>query len=398
MSESSWGLVRRVALSQEDTLGTSDGAWTQLAGIEDFTFSPDQEALPDNRHVTSTKSNHAPFLGPKSATASFRLPWHDRLKQDASPLLESAFGKVSADTITSTGGTASTITKTAGTFDPLLALTVGGVVEVRPVKSVAANDATLAIQASGASTAATNADATNGACYLWDPSVDTSKYVQLEIDQDTETDSLDWILKRGYVQSMTLELDLQARMAFSFNCQFHDWSQSSATNTAAPTAFSGHFLGLSGEAYLQSTGSPAAGTQLDLARVTVDLVVERIVRNAMRAPGGTVPGSAAVGIYPGRFAVGGVKLAFTKVSSTLLSDWEARTAKGLFLSWHMGRPGASTTKDIVALWLPRVVPMSKPQETDLDGLVGWEIDMTSEVDAALAAAFRFPALGIFSAA
>jgi hypothetical protein len=400
MSEGAWSKLRRIALSQEDTIYTTDGAWTQLRGLEDAAVLPTEEVLSDNRHKTARKSNYAPHLGEKGATLGFRLPWHDALVGDASPLLESAFGFKSTNSLTfnAAGSSDGIVVKSAGTHDPIVLATYDSIIYARPVKSVSSNDATLAIKLAGTPTAATNADATNGACYYYDPTVVVSKYIQVEADRAGENDSLPWILKGGYVTSMTLDVDLGGRMGFGFGCQFHSWSQAAASNVSNPTALSGHFLGLSGEAFLQSASSPAVGTQLDVARVSVDLVIERLPRKAMRAPAGTVPDSSVVGVYPGSFGVGGIKVTYTKVSSTPLTDFQARTPKWGFFTWHMGRPGASTTKDIVALSLPRLIPAALPVEVEIDGIVGYEVDYMIEEDISLTAPYGLPSLAIGSAA
>jgi hypothetical protein len=399
MSESAWGLRRRLALSQEDTYYTSDGAWTQLRGLEGVDVQILQEALADERHVTARKLNHYPHLGEKSATCSFSLPMHDSIVGDASPLFESAFGFKSTNTTLtfSSSPDGGSVVTSAGTFDPIVLCTSGGVLYARPIKSVSGGTGTFAIKLPGAATTSANAATNNGALYYYDPTAET-KYIQIEADRASETDSLDYILKGGYVTGMTLELDLQSRMMFGFQTQFHSWSQATASNAANPSAPSGHFLGLAGEAFVQDAGTPAAGTQLDVARVSIDLVCERIPRRTMRAPGGTVPDSAVVGVYSGRFVVGGLRVTYTKISSTPATNWAARTAKHAFFSWHMGRPAASTTADIVALSLPKVIPSGYPTEVDLDGLVGLEVPYVVEEDVALTAPYGLPALGFFSAA
>jgi hypothetical protein len=398
MSEGAWSKLRRLALSQEDTIYTTDGAWTQLRGLEGAEVQTLEDVLSDDRHKTARKRNYAPHLGEKSAVCNFRIPWHDAIVTDASPLYESAFGFKSTSSLTfnAAGSTDGVIVKSAGTHDPIVFATATSIY-ARPVKSVSSNDATLAIKLPGAATAATNADATGGACYYYDPTAAT-KYIQLEADRAGESDSLPYILKGGYVTSMTLEVDLSGRMGTTFGCQFHSWTQDTASNVSNASALSGHFLGLAGEAFLQSAASPAVGTQLDVARISVDLVCERIPRRAMRAPGGTVPDSSVSGVYSGSFAVGGVKITYTKISSTPLTDFLARTAKWGFFTWHMGRPGASTTKDIVALSLPRLVPAGKPVEVEIDGIVGHEVDYTIEEDLDLTAPFGLPALAFGSAA
>jgi hypothetical protein len=399
VSESASGMRRRAAVSQESSFRTSDATWTQIRGIEDLQVTINQEALPDNRHVTSRKIPYGPYLGAKSAQATFRVPWHDALIADITPLLKSAFGTKSAVSLTfnAAGSTDGVVVKSAGTHDPIIAATAGGVIYARPIKSVSSNDGTLGIKLPGAATAATNADATNGALFYADPDAATAT-VQMEVDRAGENDSLPYILKGGVVVGMAIEVDLAGRMYFGFTVDFYDWTQDTASNISNPSDPSGHFLGMSAEAFIQDGGSPAVGTQLDIVRLVVDLVPERIARNAMRAPAGTVPGNPAVGIYTGRFCVGGVRVTYSKISSTPNTDWAARTAKRGLFNWHMGRPAATATKDIVSLSFPKLVPSGYPQEVDVDGLVGLEVPYVVEEDVALTAPYGLPALGFFSAA
>src|SRR5262245_3800689 len=140
MSESASPLRRRAAVSAESSFYTSSGSWTQLRGLENLQVTINQEAIPDNRHVTSRMSNYAPFLGPKAATATFFIPWHLDFATDCAPLLLSAFGFKSSSSLTynDSGSSATTIVKSGGTHDPIVAptLTSGSVITPRPVKSV----------------------------------------------------------------------------------------------------------------------------------------------------------------------------------------------------------------------------------------------------------------------
>ncbi len=401
MADGAWKMMRRGAVSAESSFYTSGGSWTQLRGVQDLQVQINQEVLPDERHTTARKSNYAPHLGVKTAQATFFIPWHDDMATDLAPLFLSAFGFKSSDSLTynDSGSTDGIIVKSDGTHDPQILITTGGVIYARPVKSVSSNDGTLGIKLPGAGdpTAATNADATNGGLWYYDPTAATTS-VQMEVDRAGEDGSLGYILKGGTVTSMSLELNLSGRMGFQFTVTFYDWTQDTTSNISNPSAVSGHFLGMSGEAYLQDWGTPDAGTQRDVSALSVDLTCERITREAMRAPGGTVPGNPAVGVYSARFAVGGVRIVYSKIAVGNITDFNARTAKGGMFAWYKGRPGASTTKDVVSLALPRLIPASMPQEVEVGDLVGHECTYTIEEDTALTAPYGLPSLLVGSAA
>jgi hypothetical protein len=400
MSEGAWTLIRRTALGEEGTtLGATPAGFTNPRGVEGFSMNPTREALPDLRHTTSRKAQYASKIGQKSASCSFRVPIHADIVADLDAAFKSALGAKSANTtLTFSSSTTSALTTSAGTFDPVILVTANSILEARPIKSVSGAVGTFAIKPNDTPTTCANAATNNGALYYYDPTAATT-YVRMQADRDSETDEIPYTLSSGYVTKLQIELDLSQRLGVDVEMQFGDWTQEAAAGLADPDgALSGQLLGYAGEAFIQSIGTPAVGTQLDVHGVSINLCCERIRRDAMRAPTATTAGSAINGVYSGRFAVEGLKVTLTKAAVAWLTARTAATAYGAFFSWSLGTPGASTTADKMAIWLPRVVVDGDPVPVDIDGIEGLEVMFKIEEDTTLTAPYNAPCLAFFSAA
>jgi hypothetical protein len=305
------------------------------------------------------------------------------------PILKNAAGAAaagSAFTYNDSGSSATTIVKSAGTHDPLLLITVGGVKEVRPVKSVSSNDATLAIQASGDPSAAENP-----ARYYTATPAATETTLSAQWDRDSEADTVNYVATGGVCDRLALEIDLDGRVALDVHLMGADWSDSDQTpnDLAAPSTLTGHFVGFAAECFLQDIGTPAAGTQIAMGGLSVNLAPTWIARKATRANvSGAVPGNATSGWKRGVWFTEPIKLTVTKASTAWTTAVTSRTPMAFMVSWSTGGPGATATDGRMALYLPRVI-VTAVASTDIDGIEGQEITLEVEEES-LSAPYLFP--------
>jgi hypothetical protein len=396
MSEGALSQIRRVAVGEENgSIYTAPASWTNPRGIEDVSASATRERLADNRQRTSRRAGTASHNGPKSWELGFKAPLHAATVTDLGSVIKNAAGASasgSSFTYNDTGSSESTIVKSAGTHDPLLLITTASGKEVRPVKSVSSNDATLAIRASanpsGAENPATYYTATPGA---------TETTLAAQWDRDGETDVINYVGTGGVCDRLALEIDTDGRVALDVHLMGADWSQEDGSALDAPSALSGHFIGFAAEVALQDIGTPAALTQIDMNSLSVNLAPTWIARKAARAntSGGAIPGSAVTGWKRGVFFSEPITLTVTKAATAYQTAIDARTAYGFLVSWSQGGPGANVSDVRVALWVPRVI-ITAATPTDIDGIEGCQLTLEVEEEA-LSAPYLFPyCLAFFS--
>src|SRR3990167_661121 len=263
MSEGNLTLLRRVSIgSESSTIYSTPGAYTHVRGLENLSYSFPREALADNRHLTSRRGQNASHLGAKAPEMGFRVPIHNAIFTDLDTVFTSAFGTKSANTFVWSAGAAGTVTKSSGSFDPIVLVTISAVTHARPVKSVASNVATLAIQGGGANTTAKNAATDSGALYYQDP---TAAYTSmaLEMDASGESDHIKYTMAGAVPDQVTLSLDLEQRLGLDLHFMGGDFTINTAANITNPSALSGQQLGFQAECFIQDIGTPAAGTQID---------------------------------------------------------------------------------------------------------------------------------------
>lgn len=396
MSEGALSIIRRVAVGKEDgTIYNTPASYTNPRGIEDVAATADRDMLADNRQRTSRRAGTAAHLGAKKWELGFKAPLHAATQTDLDPILENVAGAGaagSAFTYNDTGSLATTIVKSAGTHDALQLITALGHKEVRPVKSVSGNNATLAIQAS-----ANPSDAENPAYIYTATPAAAETTLAAQWDRDGETDTINYEASGGVCDRLALEIDTDGRVSLDVHLMGADWTQSDTPGEpAAPSALSGHFVGFAAEVFLQSIASPAAGTQIDMHALSVNLAPTWIARKATRANiGGVVPGSAVSGWKRGIWFSEPIKLTVTKNASAYQDAIDARTAMGFMVSWSQGGPGAAETDVRMALWVPRVV-VAHAQAVDIDGIEGCELTLEVEEES-LSAPYLFPwCLAFFS--
>lgn len=393
MSQGALTRIQRVAIGKEATIYSTPGSFTKPRGIEAVSMTAGREALADNRQLTSRKAQHAAHIGQKSFAFGMTIPMHDDIVADMGDIFEGALGElVSPSALVFVSGTQSTITISAGVFDPLIIITLSdGSKHVRPVKSVAGGTvATLAILlpvlGGRTVTGATNALS----CYKHDPSADISSF-QIQTDRDQETDQVPFIGKGCAPTSVGLSLDLTQRLGFSFTFEGGDWEQAVGADLGDPDgALSGQYLGYACEIYVQDIGTPTAGTQLEAQTVALDLAPQTIGRRATRLNTGVdvVPGSALVGWKRGLQFPNPVTLTLTLADSQWIVDRDALTPFGMLLVFSKGTPDSNATLDRVAVFLPRVVLDSEPTLTEIDGIQGQQLAFRVEEEA-LAAPYLY---------
>lgn len=386
MSEGANSQLRRVSVGSEvATLYAAPGAYTHLRGAQGLSHKGQRESLADGRHLTSRMGQYASRLGQKSGDITCSVPLHAATATDLVAILTSAFGVVSANTITWSAGAAATVTKSAGEFDPIVITPVtGGVYYARPVKSVAANVATLAIQLPAASiTGAKNAITGGGGAFYQSAAAEPT-YLHIECDPAGESDYVSATYQGCVPEKVGLSLDLSQQLMLDLAFKAADWTPNSAANITNPSALTGQMLGFAAECFLQDIGTPAAGTQIDLHSLEINLAPQWIPRYATRANvSGAVPGSGIVGWKRGIFCPDGLKITVTKQNNSYITARTNKTPYGFFVSWSLGGPGDTATATKVALWIPRVVLDADPVEVDIDGISGYELSFKIEEESAL---------------
>ncbi len=388
MSEGANGFLRRVSIgSESSTLYSAPGSFTHVRGVEGLTHQGPRESLADNRHLTSRKGQYASRLGVKSVDVGFQVPVHSAIQTDLDAAFTAALGTKSANTLTWSAdiSTGSGITKSAGTFDPLVMGTVGGVTFVRPGKTIATNDLTMAIKFPGATTTAKQAITGGGACYVQDPTAAFTA-MQIQCDASGEADYVPATYKGCVPDRLALSLDLAQQLMFDLHFVGGDWTKNSAPDITNPSALSGQLIGQQAECFLQDIGTPLVGTQIDLHSMEINLCWEWIPRTAARAnTSGVIPGSPLSGWKQGLFCPDGLKITVTKQNNNYVAARTNKTPYGFFMCWSLGAPGDTATSSKMALWIPRVVLDADPVEVDIDGISGYELQFKVEEESSLSA-------------
>lgn len=389
MSEGALSNLRRVAIgSESSTLYSAPGAFTQVRGLEGLSHSGMRETLADGRHLTSRKGQYASRLGAHQIDVGFQVPVHGAIHTDLDAVFTSALGTKSANTLTWSAdiGTGGGVTKSAGTFDPLILGTVASVTYARPVKTVATNDATMAIKFPGATTTAKQAVTGGGALYLQDPTAAFTS-MQVQCDASGESDYVPATYKGCVPDRVALSLDLAGQLMYDIHFLGGEWTPNAAADITNPSALSGQLIGFTAEAFLQDIGTPAVGTQIDLHAMEINLCWQWIPRMATRAPSsaGVLPGSPNSGWKQGLWCPEGLKITVTKQSNNYVAARTAKTAYGFLMVWSLGTPGQAGNASKMALWVPRVVLDADPVEVDIDGISGYELSFKVEEESALSA-------------
>lgn len=399
MSTGALTRIQRLAIGKEPTIYDTPVAFTNISAIEAVSMTASREALADNRQLTSRKAQHASHLGQKSFEAAFTVPVHVDMQTQLDDVMTAALGsKVSNASLVFVSGTQSTITISAGVFDPLILITLSdGSKFIRPVKSVAGGTvATLAIQLPALGgrtvTGAVNADA----CYVQSPSALVDTFT-LEMDRDQEPDQVPYIGKGCAVASLGVTLDLASRLSLAVSFTGGDWDQTTPGNTGDPAEISGQQLGYAAEAFLQDIATPVAGVQIDLNTATLNLTSQPIAVRATRAclDNGTVPGSAITHYKRGLFGVDPVGLTLAVADDQYVADRTNKTPKALLLSFCAGGPGDVDTYKM-AIYYPRLVLDADPTLTDIDGIEGMGLSYRVEEQALAAPYLLQCAVAFFS--
>jgi len=233
MSEGALGLIRRVTTSNESAIYTDAADYKHIAGIEDLSFTHPREVLVDNRHLVLAKGQYASHLGAKSGEISFSVPVHAATYDDMEHALKAAFGTLSANTITHSTANTTTLTKSAGTFDPIVLTTISGVEVPRPIKSISGDVATYAILPGGSASASLNAGQAGGACFIQDYTADATT-LHIEVDADGESDFVPYTFTGCVPTRCEINLDLSNRLMMNWTFTAGDFTANSAANAADP--------------------------------------------------------------------------------------------------------------------------------------------------------------------
>ena len=397
MSEGALSRKRRLSIGSEgSSLYSAPGAFTHIRGVEELVHSGMHESIADNRHLLASMGQYASRLGAHQIDVGCQVPVHAAIQTDLDAPFTSVFGSKNAETLTWSAdiSTGSGITKSAGNFPSMVMGTVAGVKYVRPFKTVATNDGTMAIKFPGTTTAAEVASA----LYENDPTAAFTA-LQLQVDASGETDYVPATYKGCVPDRLALTLDLAGQLFFDLHFLGGDWTPNAAPDIANPSALSGQLIGFAAECFLQDIGTPAVGTQIDLHAMEVNLAPEWIARPATRAPSsaGTLPGCPTAGWKRGPWCPEGLKITVTKQHNDYVAARRNRTPFGFFMCWSLGVPGQAGSDAKMALWIPRVVLDADPVETDIDGISGYELTFKVEEESTLSSEVATQgALGFFA--
>lgn len=382
MSEGALELIRRVTISDESAIYTNAANYTHLAGVEGLTYTHPREPLADNRHLLISKGQHASHLGAKSGEINFSVPVTSATAAECTAALEAAFGLKSAKELTFSSATTTTVTSDDGTdFDPIILTTISGVEVPVPIKSVSTNTATYAILPGGTTTAVATALDTGGACFIQDYTA-AANTLHIEVDANGETDYVPYTYSGAVPTKCEINLDLSNRLMLNWTFTAGDFLENSAANVSNPSAISTQFLGYAAQCYLQDISTAAAGTQIDLNSLTVNLCWDWVPRTAVRAnTSNQIPGSPIVGYKPNLWCPDGVTMTLTKNAASYYTARTNKTPFGFFMVFSVGGPGSTaSTNSKMALWIPRLVLDEDPVETDIDGLTGVQLKFKVELD------------------
>jgi hypothetical protein len=378
--------VRRFAYSPE-TGGVrgATGTFVTPTAYSDLNAVAIQEELVDGRQLGSVKSEFASHLGGKSATLGFSMKLTENSVTHCGQLIKAALGKQYSQTaLTLDTGSTNAITKiSAGVPDPIIKITYNtGRPDYLPVKTYDATDITHAILSrKGARTVAGvfNAKETStpaGACYAKDHTADYLSF-HAEVDQGSEPDSNSWQLQGLVPSKLELAFQTQDRVGFDVEMTGVDWSGPAAThaNVTDQGSFTKEFLGYVWYCNIQDLGTPAAAVQSPVVAIAGLNLAPTWIPNtysAGRAANSTIPGSNVNGWKQGVHFTQDLEITL----DTIDQDWDtarqSKTKYQLLLTGYAGQPGDADT-NVIVIWFPEVVLNGKPEEVDVNGIVGYKL-------------------------
>ncbi len=355
-------------------------AYSDLAGVAA------QEDLPDGRQLGSVKSEFEAHIGMKSASLSFSAKLNENSVTHVGQIIKAALGKQYSQTalVLNAVGNTNAVTKiTSGVPDPIVKITyTTGRPDYLPVKSLTATDINHAILSRiGARTVngVFNAKETTspaGACYAKDHTADYLSF-KAEVDQGVEPNSNSWQLQGLVPSKCELGFILQDRVGIDVEMTGVDWSGPAAThaNVTDQGAFSKEFLGYVWDCNIQDLGTPVAAVQIPLVAIAgLDFSPTWIPNtySAGRAANSTLPGSNVNGWKQGIHFTKDLEITVDIIDQAWDTAYQAKTKFQIFLTGYAGQPGEADT-NVMCIWLPEVVLNAKPEETEVNGIMGYKL-------------------------
>ena len=379
--------VRRFMYAPESggvrgTPGTTvnPSAYSDLAGVAA------QEDLPDGRQLGAVKSEFEAHIGMKSATLGFSIKLTENSVTHAGQIIKAALGKQYSQTalVLNAVGNTSAVTKiTSGVPDPIVKITyTTGRPDYVPVKSLTATDINHAILSRiGARTVngVFNAKETStpaGACYAKDHTADYLSFYA-ELDQGVEPNSNSWQLQGLVPSKCELGFVQQDRVGFDIEMTGVDWSGPAAThaNVTDQGSFSKEFLGYVWDCNIQDLATPVVPTQIPIVAIAgLDLAPTWVPNTYSqgRAASATLPGSNVNGWKQGIHFTKDLEITVDTIDQAWDTGYQAKTKYQIFLTGYAGQPGQADT-NVIAIWLPECILNAKPEETDVNGVVGYKL-------------------------
>ena len=379
--------VKRFAYAPETAgvRGTA-GTFVNPSGYSDLTGLAGQENLPDGRQLGSVKSEFEGHVGMKTASLSFSMKLTENSITHCGQLIKAALGKQYSQTalVLNAAGNTSAVTKiTSGVPDPIVKITyTTGRPDYLPVKSYTATDINHAILSRIAARTVNgvfNAKETTspaGACYAKDHTADYLSF-KAEVDQGVEPNSNSWQLQGLVPSKCELAFQLQERVGFDIELTGVDWSGPAAThaNVTDQGSFSKEFLGYVWDCNIQDLATPVAAVQIPLVAVAGFDLAPTWVPNTYsggRAANSTLLGSNVNGWKQGIHFTKALEITVDTIDQAWDTAYQSRTKFQLLLTGYAGQPGDADT-NVIVLWCPEVILDEKPEEVDVNGIMGYKL-------------------------
>jgi hypothetical protein len=398
--------IGRLTRVKEDSFGVYPAVPLvfPIRAIEGAGITPAQEMYPDERWTTAAHETFAPFLGAKTNTVEFKVPYHNDLDGDHGDVFQTALGakRTGAGVLVLGGGpnNETQVTYTGASsqvqIGDILRITLSdGTRHFRPIKAITAgapNIATYALQLPTLGiltvTSIEHAAAASGNLYKEDPAGTEDTYAFLG-DQDSEPDSVDYIARACIPTTVMLEHATTGRSMLSFLFSGAGYTQDTSGDISDPDPLAGAAVQWSADLWIDpNLAAPAANPQPVISNgFKVNLAPAWEFIEAFKSRTGTTlnqiadtPGVCWRRMKPFQEPVE-TKLTFAD------EDWitvhEARTKEQIFFVAYQGDSGGSFSGRAICLWIPQARTLAKPEEVFDKSVKGQNIQWQVEHDTAM---------------
>ena len=377
---------RRISIMRETTLGTGDtGTIKHISAIQEEALAPLQETYDDQSQANDRNYQLPPWLGNKSNTLGFKVPYHKNLIVNLADVFESTFGTIRGSTnLTGVAYTTVSFTYSAGTpHDWVIFEDAGGRLIPRPVVRVIAGSPStahlgFALPTGYTPTSVKNPNqygATTGKCLAENPNA-AFLSLQSQIDRPGEPDVVNYVLKGMVPNLLRLQMQQGQRRMVEAGFMGTDWTQETGANLADAAKPVKQGASLRTECYIlsdfASLGADPVATPIISYNINVAPEWLKLDSSVGRAGSDedVIPASSVIEWRKGRSLVEGTMEIVTRFSST---DWEAARAAETDLDIaiidYIGNPAGAFSGDMVCHFYPkaRIKEITTPGNNGVDG-------------------------------